>query len=173
MTKLIGLPSWKALQAHFEQMKDIQMRDMFEQDDERFKKFSTQMDDILLDFSKNRINDESFKLLCELARETRVEEWRDRMFSGEPINISEFRPVLHTALRNRSNDPVYVDGENVMPKVNRVLAQIRYFTERVRGGHLRGYSGHLITDVINIGIGGSDLGPHVVCDSMKPYASAA
>jgi len=170
MTKLTGLPSWKALKAHFEQVKDVQMRDMFEQDDERFKKFSTQMDDILLDFSKNRIDDESFKLLCDLARETGVEEWRDRMFSGEPINISEFRPVLHTALRNRSNDPVYVDGENVMPKINRVLAQIRYFTERVRGGHLRGYSGHLITDVINIGIGGSDLGPHVVCDSMKPYA---
>ncbi|MDX2480535.1 MAG: glucose-6-phosphate isomerase, partial [Desulfuromusa sp.] len=136
----------------------------------RFKKFSAQMDDILLDFSKNRINDESFHLLCELARETGIEDWRDRMFSGEPINISEFRPVLHTALRNRSNAPVCVDGENVMPKINRVLAQMRYFTERVRGGHLRGYSGHLFKDVVNIGIGGSDLGPHVVCDSMKPFA---
>jgi len=113
----------------------------FEQEPDRFKKFSTQMDDILLDFSKNRINDESFRLLCDLVREAGVEEWRDKMFSGEPINISEFRPVLHTALRNRSNTPVYVDGENVMPRINRVLAQIRYFTERVRGGHLRGYSG--------------------------------
>ncbi len=146
------------------------MRDLFEQDDGRFKKFSTQMDDIMLDFSKNRINDETFRLLCDLARETGVEQWRDQMYAGEPINISEFRPVLHTALRNRSNTPVYVDGENVMPKINRVLAQIRYFTERVRGGHLRGYSGRLIKDVVNIGIGGSDLGPHVVCDSMKPYA---
>ena len=170
MSKLTELPSWKALAAHFEKIKDVQMRDLFAQDENRFKKFSTQMDDILLDFSKNRINDETFSLLCDLARETGVLEWRDRMFSGEPINISEYRPVLHTALRNRSNTPVYVDGENVMPKINRVLAQIRYFTERVRGGHLRGYSGHLITDVINIGIGGSDLGPHVVCDSMKPYA---
>jgi len=170
MQKLTERASWKALQAHFEQVKDVRMRDMFDQDKDRFKKFSAQMDDILLDFSKNRINDESFRLLCDLARETDIEQWRDRMFTGEPINISEYRPVLHTALRNRSNTPVFVDGENVMPKINRVLAQMRYFTERVRGGHLRGYSGHLITDVVNIGIGGSDLGPHVVCDSMKPYA---
>ena len=170
MQKLTELSSWNALEEHFEKIKDTHMRDLFRQDKDRFKKFSTQMDDILLDFSKNRINDETFKLLCDLARETGVLEWRDQMFSGEPINNSEFRPVLHTALRNRSNTPVYDDGENVMPKINRVLAQVRYFTERVRGGHLRGYSGHLITDVINIGIGGSDLGPHVVCDSMKPYA---
>jgi len=174
MLKLTELTSWKALEVHFEKMKDVHMRDLFEQDaagsESRFKKFSTQMDDILLDFSKNRIDDETFRLLCELAREVGIEDWRDQMFAGEPINISEFRPVLHTALRNRSNTPVYVDGENVMPKINRVLAQIRYFTERVRGGHLRGYTGQLIKDVINIGIGGSDLGPHVVCDSMKPFA---
>lgn len=170
MTKLTELSSWKALEAHFEEIKGVHMRDLFEQDNNRFKKFSARLDDILLDFSKNRINDKTFELLCDLAREAEVENWRDRMFSGDPINISEFRPVLHTALRNRSNTPVYVDGEDVMPKINRVLAQMRYFTDRVRGGHLRGYSGHLITDVINIGIGGSDLGPHVVCDSMKPYA---
>ncbi|HEB82273.1 MAG TPA: glucose-6-phosphate isomerase [Gammaproteobacteria bacterium] len=170
MQKLTQRASWKALQAHFEQMKNVHMRDMFAEDEGRFAKFSTQMDDILLDFSKNRINDETFRLLCDLARECDVEGWRDQMFAGEPINISEFRPVLHTALRNRSNTPVYVDGENVMPKINRVLAQMRYFTERVRGGHLRGYTGQLITDVVNIGIGGSDLGPHVVCDSMKPFA---
>ena len=170
MSKLTNLASWKALKAHFEQIKDVHMRDMFEQDDNRFSKFSTRMDDILLDFSKNRINDDTFSMLCELAKETGVEQWRDQMFAGEAINISEFRPVLHTALRNRSNEPVYVDGENVMPKINRVLAQMRYFTDRVRGGNLRGYSGHLFTDVVNIGIGGSDLGPHVVCDSMKPFA---
>ena len=170
MQKLTERASWKALQAHFEEIKDVHMREMFEQDDERFKKFSAQMDDILLDFSKNRINDKTFELLCDLAKDIGVAEWRDDMFAGKPINNSEFRPVLHTALRNRSNTPVFVDGENVMPKINRVLAQIRYFTERIRGGHLRGYSGHLITDVVNIGIGGSDLGPHVVCDSMKPFA---
>ena len=170
MQKLTERASWKALEAHFEQIKDVHMRDLFEQDKQRFKKFSAQMDDILLDFSKNRINDETFKLLCDLAKDIGVTKWRDQMFAGEPINNSEFRPVLHTALRNRSHRAVFVDGENVMPKINRVLAQVRYFTERIRGGHLRGYSGHLITDVINIGIGGSDLGPHVVCDSMKPYA---
>ncbi|MDH3342318.1 MAG: glucose-6-phosphate isomerase [Gammaproteobacteria bacterium] len=170
MSKLTDLPAWKALQAHLLEMKDLHMRDMFVQDDQRFEKFSTRMDDILLDFSKNRITDETFKLLCDLARESDVEGWRDQMFAGLEINISEYRPVLHTALRNRGNKPVFVDGEDVMPRVNRVLQQMRYFSERVRGGHWRGYSGHLIKDVINIGIGGSDLGPHVVCDAMKPFA---
>ncbi len=170
MSKLTDLPSWQALHAHFEEMKDLHMRDLFDQDDSRFEKFSTQMDDILLDFSKNRMTDETFKLLCDLARESDVEGWRDQMFAGLEINISEYRPVLHTALRNRGNKPVFVDGEDVMPKINKVLQQMRYFSERVRGGHWRGYSGHLITDIINIGIGGSDLGPHVVCDAMKPFA---
>ncbi len=170
MSTLIQSPAWQALQAHFKSIKNTSMRDMFAQDNQRFNKFSTQMDDILLDFSKNRINDETFKLLCELVRERHVFDWRDKMFAGEAINISEFRPALHTALRNRSNTPVFVEGENVMPKINRVLAQMRYFSGRIRGGHLRGYSGHLFKDIVNIGIGGSDLGPHVVCDSMKPYA---
>jgi len=170
MSKLTKSPAWKALKAHFEQVKAVHMRDLFAEDPQRFEKYSTQMEDILLDFSKNRMTDETFELLCNLAREVGVEQWRDRMFEGEPINISEYRPVLHTALRNRGNTPVFVDGEDVMPKVNRVLQQIRYFSERVRGGHWRGYSGHLIKDIINIGIGGSDLGPHVVCDAMKPFA---
>ncbi len=170
MLQLTDSPAWRALHTHFEQIKDVHMRDLFAQDSERFSRFSTQMDDILLDFSKNRINEETFKLLCDLVRERDVLNWRDQMFAGAPINVSEFRPALHTALRNRTNTPVFVDGEDIMPKVNRVLAQIRYFTERVRNGRLRGYSGYLIKDVVNIGIGGSDLGPHVVCDSMKPFA---
>lgn len=170
MSKLTESPVWQALQAHFEATKHLHMRDLFDQDEQRFEKFSTQMDDLLLDFSKNRITDETFKLLCNLARDADVEGWREQMFSGKPINISEYRPALHTALRNRGNKPVFVDGEDVMPKINKVLQQMRYFSERVRGGHWRGYSGHLITDIINIGIGGSDLGPHVVCDSMKPFA---
>ncbi|MDH5611579.1 MAG: glucose-6-phosphate isomerase [Gammaproteobacteria bacterium] len=170
MPKLTELPAWKALKAHFAETKNLHMRDLFAQDNLRFEKFSTQMDDILMDFSKNRITDETFRLLCDLARETNVEGWRDQMFAGLEINISEYRPVLHTALRNRGNKPVIVDGEDVMPKINKVLQQMRYFSERVRGGHWRGYSGHLIKDVINIGIGGSDLGPHVVCDAMKPFA---
>lgn len=170
MSKLTESTAWKALKVHFDQVKDMHMRDLFTEDSQRFEKFSTQMDDILLDFSKNRMTDETFGLLCDLAREAGVEGWRDRMFEGEPINNSEYRPVLHTALRNRANKPVFVDGEDVMPRVNRVLQQIRYFSERVRGGHWRGYSGRLIKDIVNIGIGGSDLGPHVVCDAMKPYA---
>lgn len=170
MSKLTELPAWQALQSHFEEIKTLHMRDFFTQDERRFEKFSTRMDDILLDFSKNRVTDETFRLLCNLARESNVEDWRDQMFAGKEINISEYRPVLHTALRNRGNKPVFVDGEDVMPKINKVLQQMRYFSERVRGGHWRGYSGHLITDVINIGIGGSDLGPNVVCDAMKPFA---
>ena len=170
MSKLTESDAWKALLAHYQETKDLHMRDLFDQDPQRFEKFSAQMDDLLLDFSKNRITDETFKLLCDLARYSEVEQWRDRMFAGEQLNITEFRPVLHTALRNRSNTAVFVENEDVMPKVNRVLQQIRYFSERVRGGHWRGYSGRLITDVVNIGIGGSDLGPHVVCDAMKPYA---
>ncbi|MDA3869316.1 MAG: glucose-6-phosphate isomerase [Gammaproteobacteria bacterium] len=170
MPKLTELPAWKAIESHFTEVEGLHMRDLFAQDSQRFEKFSSQMDDILLDFSKNRMTDESFRLLCNLARETDVEGWREQMFEGKAINISEYRPVLHTALRNRSNKPVFVDGEDVMPKINKVLQQMRYFSERVRGGHWRGYSGHLIKDVINIGIGGSDLGPHVVCDAMKPFA---
>ena len=170
MSKLTHLPAWQAIKAHFAEVRSLHMRDLFAQDAHRFEKFSTRMDDILLDFSKNRITDETFRLLCDLARESNVEGWRDQMFAGAEINISEYRPVLHTALRNRSNSPVFVDGEDVMPRINKVLEQMRYFSERVRGGHWRGYSGHLIKDVINIGIGGSDLGPHVVCDAMKPFA---
>jgi glucose-6-phosphate isomerase len=170
MPKLTHLQAWKALEEHFKATGTTHMRDLFAADPQRFEKFHASMDDILLDYSKNRITEQTFSLLMDLARETDVEGWRDSMFAGEPINISEYRPALHTALRNRSNTPVMVDGENVMPKVNRVLAQLRYFSERVRGGHWRGYSGHLISDVVNIGIGGSDLGPHVVCDAMKPYA---
>ncbi|MDH5711592.1 MAG: glucose-6-phosphate isomerase [Gammaproteobacteria bacterium] len=170
MSKLTHSIAWQALKSHFAEVRSLHMRDLFAEDAHRFEKFSTRMDDILLDFSKNRITDETFRLLCDLARESNVEGWRDQMFAGAEINISEYRPVLHTALRNRSNSPVFVDGEDVMPRINKVLEQMRYFSERVRGGHWRGYSGHLIKDVINIGIGGSDLGPHVVCDAMKPFA---
>jgi glucose-6-phosphate isomerase len=170
MTTLTHIDAWRELEAHFDQVKDVHMRALFEQDPQRFEKYSVRMADLLLDFSKNRITDDTFKLLMALARSVDIEQWRDDMYAGKPINISEYRPALHIALRNRSNAPIMVDGENVMPRVNRVLEQVRYFSERVRGGHWRGYSGQLITDIINIGIGGSDLGPHVVCDAMKPYA---
>ena len=170
MSKLTQSTAWQALQAHYDQVKDLHMRDLFEQDPQRFEKFHARMDDILVDFSKNRITDETLALLCALARAADVESWRDRMFSGEAINNTEFRPVLHTALRNRSNTPVLVNNEDVMPKVNRVLEQMRGFSKRVHDGDWRGYTGQKIKDVINIGIGGSDLGPHMVCEAMKPYA---
>jgi len=172
MAALTTLPVWQALCRHQKTIAASNMRDLFSQDTNRFDKFSFQLDDMLFDFSKNRINDETLPLLMQLAREAQLENWRDRMFAGEKINITENRAVLHTALRNRSNHPVLVDGVDVMPEVNAVLAQMRDFSDKVRSGAWLGYTGKRITDVVNIGIGGSDLGPVMVCDALKPYASA-
>ena len=172
MAALTTLPVWQALCRHQKTIAASNMRDLFAQDTNRFDKFSFQLDDMLFDFSKHRINDETLPLLLQLAREAQLENWRDRMFAGEKINITENRAVLHTALRNRSNRPVLVDGVDVMPEVNAVLAQMRDFSEKVRSGAWLGYTGKRITDVVNIGIGGSDLGPVMVCDALKPYASA-
>ena len=172
MAALTTLPVWQALCRHQKTIAASNMRDLFAQDTNRFNKFSFQLDDMLFDFSKHRINDETLPLLLQLAREAHLENWRDRMFAGEKINITENRAVLHTALRNRSNRPVLVDGVDVMPEVNAVLAQMRDFSEKVRSGAWLGYTGKRITDVVNIGIGGSDLGPVMVCDALKPYASA-
>jgi len=172
MAALTTLPVWQALCRHQKTIAASNMRDLFAQDTNRFDKFSFQLDDMLFDFSKHRINDETLPLLLQLAREAQLESWRDRMFAGEKINITENRAVLHTALRNRSNRPVLVDGADVMPEVNAVLTQMRDFSEKVRSGAWLGYTGQRITDVINIGIGGSDLGPVMVCDALKPYASA-
>ena len=172
MAALTTLPVWQALCRHQKTIAASSMRDLFAQDTNRFDKFSFQLDDMLFDFSKHRINDETLPLLLQLAREAQLENWRDRMFAGEKINITENRAVLHTALRNRSNRPVLVDGVDVMPEVNAVLAQMRDFSEKVRSGAWLGYTGKRITDVVNIGIGGSDLGPVMVCDALKPYASA-
>jgi glucose-6-phosphate isomerase len=172
MAALTTLPVWQALCRHQKTIAASNMRDLFAQDTNRFDKFSFQLDDMLFDFSKHRINDETLPLLLQLAREAHLENWRDRMFAGEKINITENRAVLHTALRNRSNRPVLVDGVDVMPEVNAVLAQMRDFSEKVRSGAWLGYTGKRITDVVNIGIGGSDLGPVMVCDALKPYSSA-
>ena len=170
MSSLNQLPVWQKLCQHQQQIAPIHMRDMFAQDSNRFKKYSLKFADILLDYSKHRINDETLPMLFQLAREAEVETWRDRMFSGEKINITEDRAVLHTALRNRANTPVMVDGHNVMPDVNAVLTQMREFSDKVRNGSWVGYTGKRITDIVNIGIGGSDLGPVMVCDALKPYA---
>jgi len=149
----------------------LHMRDLFANDPKRFEKYSFHLDDILFDFSKHRITDETLPFLMQVAREADIENWRDKMFSGEKINITENRAVLHTALRNRSNTPVLVDGKDVMPDINAVLAQMRTFTNKVRNGDWKGFTGKRITDIVNIGIGGSDLGPVMVCNSLKPYAS--
>ncbi len=172
MARLTQHPSWKLLCKHQETISALHMRSLFEADPKRFEKFSLKLDDLLLDYSKHRITEETLDLLFQIAREAKIEAWRDRMFAGEKINITEDRAVLHTALRNRSNSPVYVDGHDVMPDVNAVLAQMRTFSEKVRSGNWKGYTGKAITDIINIGIGGSDLGPVMVCDALKPYARA-
>ncbi|AOV18436.1 glucose-6-phosphate isomerase [Acidihalobacter aeolianus] len=170
--QLTELPTWQALKQHFEEISGLHMRDLFAADSERFARFSLQLDDLLLDYSKNRITDETLALLQDLARERDVTGWRDRMFAGETINVSEQRAVLHIALRNRSGQPIRVGGEDVMPGVREVLAQMRDFVGSVRSGEWRGFAGDEITDVVNIGIGGSHLGPEMVCEALRPYGHA-
>ena len=171
MATLTQYPVWHKLCQHQQKIAPAHMRHLFAKDPNRFQKFSKQFADILLDYSKHRIDDETLPLLMQMAREANIESWRDRMFAGEKINITENRAVLHTALRNRANTPVYVDGKDVMPEVNAVLTQMRKFSDSVRNGSWVGYTGKKITDIVNIGIGGSDLGPVMVCDALKPYAS--
>ncbi|MCF7821593.1 MAG: glucose-6-phosphate isomerase [Mariprofundaceae bacterium] len=170
MSALTQSPAWKALSAHYESISGIHMRQLFSDDPKRFDKFSLRFKDILLDYSKNRCSKETMALLIQLANEAGLRGAIDRMFSGEKINNTEERAVLHTALRNRSNRPVMVDGEDVMPGVNDVLARMREFTNRVRDGQWLGSTGKQITDIVNIGIGGSDLGPVMVCEALKPFA---
>ena len=169
MSSVTEFPSWQALVRHHEEIADVHMRDLFDADPARFKRFTLSLGDMLVDYSKNRITGETMKLLMALARDARVEEWRDRMFRGDRINVTENRAVLHVALRNRSNRPIEVDGHDVMPGVNRVLAQMRTLTEEVREGRWTGWTGKRITDVVNIGIGGSDLGPVMVTEALRPY----
>lgn len=169
MSALTRLPSWQALKLHQKEIAPLHMRDLFQQDPQRFSRFSLDQGDFLLDYSKNRITEKTFALLMQLARETQLSQWTEKMFAGEAINFTEGRAVLHTALRNRSNKPVQVDGKDVMPDVKRVLAHMREFSEQVRSGQWLGYSGKAITDIVNIGIGGSDLGPVMVTEALKHY----
>jgi Glucose-6-phosphate isomerase len=162
------LPAWRALEFHAQGLAPESMRDMFDRDPGRFKAFSLSVDGLLLDYSKNRIAHETIALLLDLARQSGLEEWRDRMFSGAPINSTERRAVLHVALRNRSNRPIPVDGSDVMPAVNAVLAKMKDFSARVRSGEWTGATGKPIATVVNIGIGGSDLGPVMVTEALKP-----
>lgn len=154
---------------HFVEMADLDMKDLFKEDAERFNKFSVAFNDIFLDYSKNRINDQTMALLMQLAKECDLKEAISAMYDGEKINETEDRAVLHTALRNRSNSPVLVEGRDIMPDVNEVLAKMKTFSEAIISGTWKGYTGKAITDVVNIGIGGSDLGPVMVTEALKPY----
>jgi glucose-6-phosphate isomerase len=163
--------AWKALARHKKSMERVKMRDLFAKDPKRFEKFHLSLGDMLVDYSKNRVTVDTMRLLQGLAREADVEGWRKRMFSGEKINFTERRAVLHVALRNLSNTPISVDGQDVMPGVNRVLAQMRKFSDAVRSGKWKGFTGRKIRTVVNIGIGGSDLGPVMVTEALKRYAN--
>ncbi|WP_394843975.1 glucose-6-phosphate isomerase [Pendulispora brunnea] len=166
--RLTESPAWRALAEHSAEIRDVTILSLFS-DEKRFERLSRRHEDLFLDFSKNRIQDKTLKLLFALARQADVEGWRDRMFAGEKINGTENRAVLHVALRNRSNRPILVDGKDVMPEVNAVLAKMRGFTDRVRSGAWTGFTGKRITDIVNIGIGGSDLGPVMVTEALRPY----
>ncbi len=161
---------WKALENHFSTMSRLHLRDLFASDSNRFDKYSIKLNDILFDYSKNIITDETIELLIKLANRANLKNNIDAMFRGEKINFTENRAVLHVALRNFSDKPIYVDGQDVMPGVRSVLHHIKEFTEAVRSGAWLGLTGKRITDVINIGIGGSDLGPAMVSTALKPFS---
>ena len=170
MSRLTRLPEWAALASHYAQVKDIQMRDRFAAEPDRFARFSLQLGDILFDYSKNRITDESMRLLLDLARACDVEGWRRRMFAGDPINHTEHRAVMHAALRNLGDEPVVIDGRDVMPQVRSELDRVNTLAEAVRTRRWRGASNQPITDVVSVGIGGSHLGPLMATEALRPYA---
>ena len=172
MSLLTTSKAWTALQSHYNQSKNDSLRDAFKKDPNRFNKLSINFNEILFDYSKNRITEDTLPLLIDLANHAELGEKIKAMFAGEKINTTEHRAVLHTALRNRSNHPIYVDGQDVMPEINRVLAKMRTFCATVRSGQWKGYTGKAITDVVNIGIGGSGLGPKMVSMALTPYSSA-
>ena len=170
MSNIQNSPIWQKLQEHRSKLDNTHMRQLFEDDAGRFDSYSLKLDDIIFDYSKNIVTEETIDSLLELAQKANLSDSITSMFSGEKINNTEGRPVLHVALRNRSNDPIMVDGEDVMPDVNEVLAKMKRFSEAIRSGEWKGYSGKAITDIVNIGIGGSDLGPKMVTSALKPYA---
>jgi glucose-6-phosphate isomerase len=171
-TSLSASPAWRALQEHAESLRAVHLRELFAADAGRFERLSLRLDDLLLDYSKNRVTDETMSLLFRLARAAELEAWRTKMFAGDNINFTEDRAVLHVALRNRSNRPIRVDGADVMPGINAVLEKMAAFSERVRSGAAQGATGETFTDIVNLGIGGSDLGPLMVCEALKPYQRA-
>jgi len=165
-----NLNSWQQLTQHAQQMKHQHMKDLFAKDGQRFSQFSIKLPSILLDYSKNMITEETISLLTDLAKECEVETWREKMFTGVRINKTEDRAVLHTALRNPSPTPLWVDGKNISDDIDKTLAQVKKFSEDIRHGLWRGYSGERITDIVNIGVGGSNLGPQMVTEALKRFS---
>ncbi len=165
----INIPEWQSLERHYTDMKYVSMREEFALDSGRVNRFSLKSGDLLLDYSKNRVTKKTIEKLVALAESVDMTGWIERMFSGEAINNTEGRAVLHVALRNRSNTPIMVNGEDVMPAINAVLQQMKNFCDQVHNGEWLGYTGKKITDIVNIGIGGSDLGPAMICDALEPY----
>ncbi len=170
MTKIIDSNEWQGLKKHFDDIKNVQMRDLFKDDEQRFEKFHLALDDFLFDFSKNRINDITLDLLNKLAIKADVEGWRAKQFSGDKINTTEDRAVLHTALRSQDDHPVFVDGVDVKPEVKKVLKQVESFSNSINDGSWKGFTGKKINTIVNIGIGGSDLGPAMVCKALQPFS---
>jgi glucose-6-phosphate isomerase len=169
MSRLTESPAWKALVAHRAEMDQTNLRALFSADPKRFDKFSLRLDDLLFDYSKNRITEETVRRLVALAEQAELPRQIAAMFAGEKLNGTEGRAVLHVALRNRSNRPILVDGQDVMPEVNRVLGQMRHWVTSVQDGSWKGHTGKAITDLVNIGIGGSDLGPVMASEALRPY----
>ena len=161
--------AWRRLEIQFLSMQATSMRELFDEDPQRFERFHANFEDFLIDYSKNLIIDETLKDLIELANEVELKEAIRAMFRGEKINQTENRSVLHIALRNRSNTPIQVDGSDVMPEVNKVLNQMKTFSDNLINGSIKGFTGKTFTDIVNIGIGGSDLGPYMVTEALKPY----
>lgn len=170
MSYLKQRTAWAALQEHFETVKPLHMRELFDADTQRFEKFSLKLNDLVYDYSKNRITEETVKLLLQLAEESRLSEWIERMFRGEPINHTEQRAVLHTALRARSAKPLLVDGVDILPEIQLERERVELLAEKIRARQWRGVTNQAITDVVNIGIGGSHLGPMMVTEALRPYA---
>ena len=161
--------AWQLLQQHAAEIKKTQMKEMFRNDPERFKKFSMCLDEIVFDYSKNIISEKTIQLLLQLAEECKVHNAIKAMFNGDIINATEKRAVLHVALRNFSNDPVYAEGIDIMPAIRKVLGKMKSFSNAIHKGKLKGYTGKKIKYIVNIGIGGSDLGPLMVTEALKPY----
>ena len=170
MSRLTELPVWKALQEHKTSLTKQSLRDLFASDKQRFENFSLQFRDIVLDYSKNQVSADTMKLLYELADNCELRKWIDSMFAGELVNHTEQRAVLHTALRKQTNEPVCVAGVDVMPEVREALARMKWLAELVRAGLWKGCTGQSITDIVNLGVGGSDLGPQMVTEALRPYA---